>query len=298
MGKRKQLRVSRYGNDHKPLGAFRPYFRPGRDAGGLGSGTALATDGPIVRAIKVTGTSLTEPETVKSRLTFSEGQPYASRSADDSVKALFASGLYRDVHIKLEGTTVIVSVAENPLVNRLAFEGNKDIKSEDLAKEAQIKPRQPLVRARVQAEAQRLLDFYRRQGHYAAQVDPKIIELDHNRADLVFEIREGPETKVAGINFIGNHSFTGTELRGAISTTETGLLDFLKSGTVYDPERINLDRELLHRFYLKNGFADMRVLSATADTDKDGKGFFVSFSIEEGPRYTYSAVELRPGLRP
>ena len=120
----------------------------------------------------------------------------------------------------------------------------------------------------------------------------KLIELDHKRSDLVFEIREGPETKVAGINFTGNRSFSASELRGAISTTETGLLDFLKSGTVYDPDRINADRELLHRFYLKNGFADMRVLSAGADADKDGKGFFVTFSIQEGPRYTFSAVEL------
>ncbi len=265
-------------------------------AAGLVSHAAFAADGPAIRAIKVTGTSLTEPETVKSRLTFSEGQSYDVRKADESVKALFATGLYSDVHIKLEGSTVLVSVAENPLVNRVAFEGNKDIKSEDLAKEVQIRARQPLVRARVQVEVQRVLDLYRRQGYYAAQVDPKIIQLDRNRADLVFEIREGPETKVAGINFIGNRSFTGAELRGVVSISETGLLDFLKSGTAYDPDRINLDRELLRRFYLKNGYADMRVLSATADTDKDGKGFFITFSIEEGPRYTYSAVELEVRL--
>ena len=265
-------------------------------AAGLVSHAAFAADGPAIRAIEVTGTSLTEPETVKSRLTFSEGQSYDVRKADESVKALFATGLYSDVHIKLEGSTVLVSVAENPLVNRVAFEGNKDVKSEDLAKEVQIRARQPLVRARIQVEAQRVLDLYRRQGYYAAQVDPKIIQLDRNRADLVFEIGEGPETKVAGINFIGNRSFTGAELRGVVSTSETGLLDFLKSGTAYDPDRINLDRELLRRFYLKNGYADMRVLSATADTDKDGKGFFITFSIEEGPRYTYSAVELEARL--
>ena len=267
-------------------------------AAGLVSHAAFAADGPAIRTIKVTGTSLTEPETVKSRLTFSEGQSYDVRKADESVKALFATGLYSDVHIKLEGSTVLVSVAENPLVNRVAFEGNKDVKSDDLAKEVQIRARQPLVRARIQVEVQRILDLYRRQGYYAAQVDPKIIQLDHNRADLVFEIREGPETKVAGINFIGNRSFTGAELRGVVSTSETGLLDFLKSGTAYDPDRINLDRELLRRFYLKNGFADMRVLSATADIDKDGKGFFITFSIEEGPRYTYSAVELEARLGP
>ena len=262
----------------------------------FGPRAALAQEGAVIRTIKVTGNSLIEPETVKSRLTFSPGQRYEARKADQSVKALFATGWFSDVHIKFEGGTVTVSVAENPLVNRVVFEGNKDIKAEDLTKEVQIKPRQPLVRGRVQLEVQRILDLYRRQGHYAAQVDPKIIKLDHNRADLVFEIREGPETKVASINFMGNRSFSDAALRGVISTSETGLLDFLKSGTVYDPDRINMDRDLLRRFYLKNGFADMRVLSVAADTDKDGKGFFVTFSIEEGPRYTFGAIELQVKL--
>ncbi|MGC2630869.1 MAG: outer membrane protein assembly factor BamA, partial [Rhodomicrobium sp.] len=262
----------------------------------FGPRAALAQEGAVIRTIKVTGNSLIEPETVKSRLTFSPGQRYEARKADQSVKALFATGWFSDVHIKFEGGAVTVSVAENPLVNRVVFEGNKDIKAEDLTKEVQIKPRQPLVRGRVQLEVQRILDLYRRQGHYAAQVDPKIIKLDHNRADLVFEIREGPETKVASINFMGNRSFSDAALRGVISTSETGLLDFLKSGTVYDPDRINMDRDLLRRFYLKNGFADMRVLSVAADTDKDGKGFFVTFSIEEGPRYTFGAIELQVKL--
>lgn len=258
---------------------------------------AYAQDGAVIRSIKVTGIKLIDPEAVKSRLALTEGQRYEARKADESVKALFATGLFSDVHIKFEGGAVIVSVTENRLINRVAFEGNKDIKAADLAKEVQIKPRQPLVKARVQVEMQRILDLYRRQGYYAAQVDPKIVELDQNRADLIFEIREGPETKLAGINFIGNRSFTDAELRRVVSSSETGLLDFLKTGAVYDPDRLNYDRELLRRFYIKNGFADMRVVSATADTDKEGKGFFITFSIEEGPRYTLSAVDLEVGLK-
>lgn len=264
---------------------------------GPAASVALAADGPVIRGIKVTGIVHVDPEAVKSRLAFSKGQPYNPRKADESVKALFATGLFSDVHIKLEGATVIVSVAENRLINRVVFEGNKEIKSDELSKEVQIRARQPLVRGRVQVEVQRILDLYRRQGYFAAQVDPKIIELDHNRADLVFEIREGAQTKVVGINFIGNRSYSDAELRGVISSSESGLLDFFKSGTVYDPDRLNLDRELLHRFYLKNGFADMRVVSAIADTDKDGKGFFITFSLEEGPRYSFGAVELDVALK-
>ena len=261
--------------------------------------TAFAETGSVIRTIKVTGNSRIEAETVKSHLTFAAGQRYDARKADDSVKALFATGLFSDVHIKLEGGAAIVSVAENALVNRVAFEGNKDIKSDELAKEVQIKPHGPLgARARSSRMSSAFSTSTAAQGYYAAQVDPKIIELDHNRADLVFEIREGPQTKVAGINFIGNRSFSDAELRGVISTTESGLLDFLKSGTAYDPDRVIADREFLRRFYLKNGFADMRVISASADADREGKGFFITFSIEEGPRYTFGAVELDVTLKP
>jgi outer membrane protein insertion porin family len=258
---------------------------------------ASAETAPVIREIKVTGTKRLEPETVKAHLKLALGERYDAYKADDSVKALFATGLFSDVHIKLEGSTVTVSVAENPLVNRVVFEGNKDIKSETLAQEVQTKPRGPLARARVQTDVQRILDRYRREGYFAAQADPKIIELDQGRADLVFEIQEGPQTKVAGITFIGNRSFSDAELRGVVSTSETGLLDFLKSGTVYDPDRVNADRELLRRFYLKNGFADMHIASAIADTDKEGNGFFLTFSIKEGPRYTFGALELEVTLR-
>jgi outer membrane protein insertion porin family len=256
------------------------------------SSEAFAEDTPIIREIKVMGTKRLEPESVTAHLTFVTGQRYDAYKADDSIKALFATGLFSDVRIRLEGSAVLVSVTESPVVNRVAFEGNKEIKSETLAQEVQTKPRGPLARPRLQADIQRILNRYRREGYFAARADPKIIELDHNRADLVFEIREGPQTKVAGINFIGNRSFSDAGLRGAIATSETGLLDFLKSGTVYDPDRVNADRELLRRFYLKNGFADMRVISAVADMDKEGKGFFLTFSIEEGPRYTFGAIDL------
>ena len=267
----------------------------------LQPGMAHAESGPVIRSVKVTGTSRIEPETVKHHLKFEAGQSYDAHKADDSVKALFATGLFSDVHIALEGSTAVVSVVENPLVNRVAFEGNKEVKSETLTQTVQTKAGGPLARARMQAEVQRILDAYRKEGYFAAQVDPKTVQLDHNRVDLIFEISEGQQTKVAGINFIGNRSFSDTVLRGVISTTESGLLDFLKSGTAYDPDRINYDRELLRHYYLKNGFADMRVISAVADTDKDGKGFFVTFSLEEGPRYTFGAVDLdvtNPSLKP
>ncbi len=248
---------------------------------------AHAESGAIIGQVRVTGNQRIDAETVKHYLTLKAGQRYDAAKADESVKALFATGLFRDAHIRREGSAVIVEVTEAQLIRNVAFEGAKDVTSDTLAKEAQLKASGLYTAARAQADIQRILEVYRRQGYYAAQAEAKIIELDHNRVDLIYEIREGAVTKVAGINFIGNKSFSDAELRGAITTTESGLLDFLKPTSIYDPDRLNLDRELLRRFYLRNGFADMRIVSAGVDADQEKKGFFLTFVVEEGPRYTF-----------
>ncbi len=253
---------------------------------------AQAESAAVIKQIRVVGNQRLDAETVKHHLTFKEGQRYDAARADESVKALFATGLFRDARIGLEGGIVIVTVAEAQLINRVVFEGAKDVSSDALSKETQLKAGGLFTSARAQGDVQRILGAYRSHGYYAAQVEAKIVELDHNRIDLVFEIREGPETKVAGINFIGNSSFSDAQLRGVVSTSELWLLDFLKPTAIYDPDRVNFDRDLLRRFYLKNGFADMRVISASADADQEKKGFFLTFVIDEGPRYTFGAVDL------
>ncbi|MGO8952461.1 MAG: outer membrane protein assembly factor BamA [Rhodomicrobium sp.] len=260
------------------------------------STAAFAQSGPVIHDIRVVGNSRIEPETVRSYLTFTPGQRYDGYKADESLRKLFDTGLFQDVHINLQGSTVVITVVENPIINRVAFEGNSEVKTDTLSKEVQLKSRALYTRARAQADVQRILDVYRQQGYYATQVDAQIIQLDHNRIDLVFEIHEGPETKVAGINFIGNQAFSDTELRGVITTTESSFLDFLKPTSVYDPDRFNLDRELLRRYYIKNGYADMRVVSAVADVDREGKGFFLTFTVDEGPRYNFGSINIESTL--
>jgi len=258
---------------------------------------ARAENGAVIAQIRVTGNQRIEAETVKHYLSLHAGQRYDADKADESVKALFATGHFRDVHIRREGSAVIVEVAEAQLIRHVAFEGAKDVSSDTLAKEVQLKASGLYTAPRAQGDVQRILDVYRRQGYYGAQVEAKIIELDHNRVDLIYEIREGAVTKVAGINFIGNKSFSDAELRGAIITTESGLLDFLKPTSIYDPDRLNLDRELLRRFYLRNGFADMRIVSAGVDADQEKKGFFLTFIVDEGPRYTFGTVDVELALK-
>ncbi|WP_291175664.1 outer membrane protein assembly factor BamA [Hyphomicrobium sp.] len=255
----------------------------------------------VVRDIRVEGNRRVEPETVRSDLQFSVGQPYDPGKVDASLQALFATGLFADVSINQEGDTAVIYVVENPVINQVAFEGNSEVDTDTLKAEVQLKPRSVYTRARVQGDVQRILDVYRRQGRYAASVEPKIIELEQSRVNLVFEINEGGATKVQGINFTGNHAFTDAQLRDIISTTQSGWFDFLKGTAFYDPDRMNLDRELLRQFYLKNGYADVRVVAANAELDREGSGFYVNFAIDEGELYTFGSVTIEnslPGLDP
>ena len=265
---------------------------------GLGAcfGETSAQAQGAIQDIRVEGNKRVEPETVRSYLTFSTGDAYDPAKVDESLKALFATGLFQDVRIRREGSTIVIVLVENPIVSRVAFEGNREIEDDTLSSEVQLKPRAVYTRARVQSDVQRILDLYRRQGLYAAQVDPKIINLDNNRIDVVFEIAEGPTTKVRAINFIGNSAFSDSQLRYVISTTQTNLLSFLKSTNIYDPDRLNLDRELLRQFYLKNGYADARIISATADLDRDGRGFFITFTVDEGERYRFGGIDIESAL--
>ncbi len=256
------------------------------------STTAAIAQTSAIRDISVSGNRRVEPETVRSYLKFSVGDAYDPAKVDSSIKALFATGLFSDVRIDRSGADVIVTVVENPVINQIAFEGNSEIDTETLRNEVQLKPRSVFTRARVQSDVQRVLDVYQRQGRYAATVEPKIIELEQDRVNLVFEIAEGAATKVKGIHFVGNHTFTDSQLRDVISTTEKGWFDFLKGTSVYDPDRMSLDRELLRQYYLKNGYADVQVTAANAELDRDGSGFFITYAIDEGEAYTFGAVNV------
>jgi outer membrane protein insertion porin family len=252
--------------------------------------------GAVIRDIRVAGNRRVEPETVRSYLKFTIGDAYDPGKIDASLKSLFATGLFSDVRIDRDGSGVLVTVVENPVIHQVAFEGNREADKDTLAAEVQLKPRSVFTRAKAQADVQRILDVYRRQGRYSATVEPKIIDLDNNRVNLVFEINEGMATKVKAINFIGNRAFSDSQLRDMITTSQSHLFDFIKGTNIYDPDRLSLDRELLRQYYLKNGYADARIVSAGAELDRDGSGFYITFVIEEGELFKFGAVEVESAL--
>ena len=254
-----------------------------------------------VREIRVEGIQRVEPETVRSYMSIRAGDPFDPERIDRSLKSLFGSGLFADVSIRQEGDVLIVRVVENPIINRLAFEGNDQIDDETLNSEVQLAPRQVYSRTRVQNDVKRIVELYRADGRFAARVEPKIIRQSQNRVDLVFEIDEGPPTKIRKISFIGNKRFTDSRLRSVIQSQESGLmnyltLSFLTGAGIYDPDLLTFDRELLFRFYQNQGFADFRVVSAVAELSRNRRDFFVTFTLEEGQRYRFGSVGISSRL--
>ncbi|MFL2542384.1 MAG: outer membrane protein assembly factor BamA [Candidatus Latescibacterota bacterium] len=250
-----------------------------------------------VSDILVQGTQRIEPDTVRSYMTLKQGDPYSSRQVNASLKTLFATGLFADVTIRKQGTSIIVQVVENPVVNRIAFEGNDEIEDETLSSEVQLRSRIVFTRKRVQGDVKRLLQLYRSGGYFSARIEPKVIQLPQNRVDLVFEIDEGKETLISRITFLGNRFFTDDALRNVIQTKEDRWYRIFSSADTYDPDRLTFDRELLRRFYLEKGFADFRVVSAVAELTADKDNFFVTFTIEEGERYKFGKLEATSRIK-
>ncbi|MET4721325.1 outer membrane protein insertion porin family [Bradyrhizobium japonicum] len=261
---------------------------------GFVSSSALAQ---TVQSISVEGNRRVEVETIRSYFKPGPGGRLDQGAIDDGLKALIETGLFQDVRINRgSGGQIIVSVVENPVIGRIAFEGNKKIKDEQLTAEVQSKARGTFSRAMVQSDTLRIAEIYRRSGRYDVRVTPEIIEQPNNRVDLVFTVEEGAKTGVKSIEFVGNNAFSSYRLRDVIKTHESNLLSFLASNDIYDPDRVEADRDLIRRFYLKNGFADVQVVAALTEYDPEKKGFNVTFKIEEGSQYRVGTVDFRSSI--
>ena len=263
----------------------------------VGAGTMVVASVGVAAAqsassIVVQGNRRVEAETVRSYFKPGPGGQVGPAQIDDAIHALYATGLFEDVHLSHENGRLVVSVVENPVIDRVAFEGNKKAKDEQLKAEVQSKPRGTLSKPMVQADVQRIIEIYHRSGRFDVSVDPKIIELPNNRVNLVFEIKEGQKTGVKDIRFVGIHAFSSGRLKDVIKTTESNLLSFLQTTDIYDPDRVEADRDLLRRFYLKHGYADVRIVSAVGEYDPAKKGFIVTFTIDEGSQYHIGTVDV------
>jgi len=256
-----------------------------------------AAPGDVVQAVEIRGNQRIEADTIRSYMLLQPGDRFDSDRQDRSLRTLFATGLFRDVQISRNGNTVVVQVQENPIVNQVVFEGNSKLSDDVLGKEVQLRARSVYTDAAAQADRTRIIEMYARRGRFSARVEPKVIQRDRDRVDVVFEITEGDTALISRINFVGNEAFSDSRLKEIVSSREEAWYRPFSSSDTYEPERLNFDRELLRRYYRRQGFADAEVTGAAAELSPDRSSFFVTYTINEGPRYRMAKVDITSTLR-
>ena len=258
---------------------------------------ATAPQADVIRSITVNGAQRLEPDTVRSYIKLRVGDVYTQQAADQALKDLFATDLFSDVGIRNNAGAVAINVTENPVVNRIILEGNKRIKDDKILPEIKLSPRQIFTRTKTRADVARIIELYKRQGRFAATVDPKIVQQAQNRVDVVFEISEGPKSKVRQINIIGNEVFSDGDLRREMVTKQSRFFRFFSSADSYDPDKLAFDQQKLRQFYLTEGYADFRVVSAVAELTPDKRDFIITYVVEEGDRYKFGDVSVDSEIR-
>ncbi len=258
---------------------------------------APAPAADVIRTISVAGAERLEPTTILSYIRLRVGQEYTSAGADEALRDLGATELFSNFSIRNDAGNVVITVTENPVINRIVLEGNDRLDAEKILPEIRLSPRQIFTRSKVRADVARIIELYKRQGRFAATVEPKMVQLPQNRVDVVFEIVEGPKSKVRQINIIGNEVFSDGDLRGEMVTKQSRFFRFFSSNTSYDPDRLAFDQQKLRQFYLTEGYADFRVVSAVAELTPDQRDFIITYVVEEGERYSFGNVEVESQLR-
>ena len=253
--------------------------------------------GQVIRTIAVAGAERLEQQTILSYIQMRTGQVWTAAAADQVLKDLAATELFADQDIQFNNGDVLITVVENPVINRVVLEGNTRLKDDKIEPEIKLAPRQIFTRSKVRADVARIIELYKRQGRYAASVEPKMVQLSQNRVDVIFEITEGPKSKVRAINIIGNEKFSDAKLKDEMLTSEASLLAIFSSTTSYDPDRMAYDQQLLRQFYLTQGYAEFRVVSAVAELTPDKRDFIITYVVEEGERYKFGDVKVESEIR-
>ena len=258
---------------------------------------APAPQGGVVQRIIVQGNERIESDTIAAYLPIAAGDTVGPQQIDLAIKTLFRTDLFADVSIELQGGDLVVRVVENPIVNQVVFEGNDNMKDDKLHDEVQVRPRGIFTKGKVEADVQRIVELYRRQGRIGVTVTPQIVQLPQQRIDLIFEINEGPKSGVLRINFLGNKQFSDNELRGVIVTRESRIYRFLSTNDNYDPDRVDYDQEQLRKFYRNHGYYDFRIANAVAELAPDKNGFVVTYTLDEGKPYKFGKLTVNTQLK-
>ena len=252
---------------------------------------AQNVDDTISKVI-IEGNQRVEYDTVISYINLSSGDLFDPDKLNRALKSLFSTGFFSDVKIIRDNSILIIKVIENPIINRVVFEGNKEIEDDVLEAEVSLKSRNLFTRTKIQDDVERILSLYRNEGSFSSKVKPKIISLPQNRVDVIFEIYEGENTIINSVTFNGNYEYSDRRLRDIIITRQTRWYSILSSGDRYDPQQLVVDESLLREFYKNSGYADVEIKSAVAQLDRNKEGFNIIFTISEGKKYNYGQIKI------
>jgi len=261
-------------------------------AGVLVLASALSAEAAVIRSVQVRGAQRAGEEAVRSNLTIRPGVSFSNNDIDESVRKLYSTGYFSDVKISVSGSTLVVSVSENQLINQVVFNGNRKITDDKLQAVVQTQPLGPYNQALIDADIQRLREAYRAIGRSDVQITTQTADVGQGRVNLAFVINEGDRTKIADINFNGNQAYGDGRLKSVIITKESGPLSFLTRKDVYSEDKLRADEEALRQFYYNHGYPDFRVISSEAVLDASGNKYNITFTVEEGQRYEYGNISV------
>ena len=245
-----------------------------------------------INRIVVRGTQRIDQTTVLSYLPIQPGDTVDAAMLDVAVRTLSRTGLFADVQIGVQNGDLVVQIVENPIINQVIFEGNNAVREDKLREEVTIRPRGVYTRAKIQEDVGAIVELYRLSGRISATVTPKLVQLEQNRVDVVFEINEGPETGIDAITFLGNQAFSDADLRDVMVTKQSAWWRLFSKNDNYDPNRLEYDREQLRKFYTNRGYYDFRIISAVAELLPDDSAFGLTLTLDEGDRYNFGEVKV------
>lgn len=259
----------------------------------------LVAEAAVIQRVDVRGAQRAGQEAVRSNITIRPGVSFSNADIDESVKRLYATGYFSDVKISVSGSTLVVTVNESQLVNQVVFNGNRKIKDDKLQGVVRTQPLGPYSEALANADIQTIREAYAQIGRSDVQVTTQVVPVGQGRVNVAFVINEGERTKIANINFVGNQAYGDRRLHDVLVTKESGPLSFLTRKDVYTADKLRADEDALRQFYYNHGYPDFRVVSSDAVLDESKNEYTITFTVEEGPRYTFGNISVEstvPGI--
>ncbi|MBR6838053.1 MAG: outer membrane protein assembly factor BamA, partial [Alphaproteobacteria bacterium] len=259
----------------------------------IGTMCVVGTAGAAtISRIDVSGTKRMDAESVRILSGVKVGDNIGSATTNEIAKRLQDSGYFSSINVTNDGGVIKIKLTESPVVSQVTVEGNDEVSTDDLKKEIKLAERAAYDETVIGADVQRLLTIYQRKGFFGTKINPKKIELDNNRVNVVYEITEGHPTYISNIDFSGNEHFSDRTLRGEILSREHAWWRFMTQFDVFDEDRIQYDAQMLRQFYLRNGYVDANVVNTTGKFTETREYYSVNFEINEGEKYKFGELKI------